>query len=291
MNRVLNIGSLNIDHVYRVDHITRPGESLASSSYARFAGGKGFNQSVALARAGAFVTHAGCIGPDGGWLRDFLANEGVNVSRLLTSEAPTGHAIIQVAADGENSIVLFPGANVTPAPADAFRWLDGFGRGDWFVCQNETSCVPELLTAARERGLTVCFNPAPMRPEVRDWPLDAVDWLVLNETEGAELSGATEPDAILDALHARWPATAVLLSLGAAGAVCRRGHDLIRVAAPRVDAVDTTAAGDTLIGYFVAALAAGGEVEPALARACRAAALCVTRPGAAASVPRADEIN
>lgn len=290
MRRVLNVGSLNLDHVYQVPHLVRPGETLASARYARFLGGKGFNQSIALARAGAKVTHAGCVGSDGGALRDQLAAEAIDTSRIRTLDTPTGHAIIQVAPDGENAIVLFPGANAEFTSADVARSLDGFGRGDWLVCQNETSAIPELLTSAADRGLTVCFNPAPMSPAVRDWPLARVDWLILNEIEAAELIGLSDPLHAAAEWRARHPRTSLVITLGGDGLVCGHAGEIFRQPAHRVAAVDATAAGDTFIGYFVAALADGATVRSALEAGSRAAAICVSRPGAAASIPDADEV-
>lgn len=291
MHRVLNVGSLNHDHVYRVPRIVAPGETLAGEHYERFAGGKGFNQSIALARAGARVAHAGGVGADGDSLRRALAHEGVEVSRITEVNTPTGHAIIQVNPAGENAIVLFPGANRAFAPAAALRWIEDFGPGDWLLCQNETVAVPELIHAARARGMTVCCNPAPMTPEVRTWPLEHVRWLVVNETEGTGLTGETDPARIVRGLKQAWPATDVILSLGAEGAIATESERVLRVPAPRVQTVDTTAAGDTLIGYFLAELIQGRAVEAALQRACRAAAICVTRRGASASIPTAAEVD
>jgi ribokinase len=288
--RVLNLGSLNVDHVYHVPHFVRPGETLAAASLALLPGGKGFNQSVALARAGATVVHGGRYGRGAAWLRDRLAQEGVDTSRLLAADVEAGHAVIQVDAAGQNSILLFGGANRAVTAADLPAFLAGAGPGDFFLAQNETAAVPEALALARERGLAVCFNPAPMGAEVRDYPLDAVDWLFVNETEAAELGGA-EP---LPALHARCPRAHVVLTLGANGVLCLPpgpGATPIRAAAPRVAAVDTTAAGDTFIGYFLAAVAAGRDLAPSLERACRAAALSVTRPGAADSIPLSRELD
>jgi len=288
---ILNLGSINIDHVYRVERFVRPGETLASQDYARSAGGKGLNQSVALARAGAAVRHLGAIGEDGRWLRDRLAGEGVDVGAVREVGGATGHAIIQVAASGENCIVLHAGANrrIDGAAVDAA--LAAWGPGDVLLTQNETTAGPAALVGARRRGLQVWFNPAPMTPEIGSFPLEAVDWLVVNEAEGAALAGRGEPAAILQELRARWPRLRPVLTLGAAGVWCAEAGALHRVAAPRVAAVDTTAAGDTFVGYLLAGIVAGLPVPAALDRACRAAAIGVTRRGAAASIPYAAELK
>ncbi len=290
---ILVFGSLNIDHVYQVEHLVRPGETLPSTEYHRFQGGKGANQSVALARAGANVFHAGRIGPEGLWLRDAIAAEGVDVTHVGLDDQPTGHAIIQVDSDGENSILLYGGANLTVTSDDAHYVLSHFGEGDWLLLQNEISSLPAILREASKRGLNVAFNPAPMTPEVQGYPLDGVSLFVVNQTEGAALAEVEDasPASIVGMLHARFPDAAILLTLGGDGSLYVGGGENIRTPAQAVDAVDTTAAGDTFIGYFLAALLAGESTKQSLDLASRAAALCVSRPGAAASIPRRSELK
>ncbi len=288
MPRVLNLGSLNIDHVYRVPHFVRPGETLSSLLYTRFAGGKGLNQSIALAHGGAEVTHAGRIHRDDVWLRDLLADHGVGTGALVLGDTPGGHAIIQVSEAGENAIVLFGGANQEVTADDVARALQGYGPGDLLLLQNETSAVPEALRLAKDRGLAVAFNPAPMHASVRDLPLDRVDWLVVNETEAEALVGAGDLPALL---QAAFPRTTVVLTLGAKGAYCLGPRGDVFQAALKVKAVDTTAAGDTFLGFFLAAILRGASEAAALAIGCRAAALCVTRPGAAGSIPTLAELK
>ena len=288
---ILNFGSINIDHVYRVEHLVRPGETIASSDYRQFSGGKGFNQSIALARAGATVSHAGRIGGDGVWLREQLAADGADVGFLEVVDSPSGHALIQVDAGGENAIILFGGANRTFTPEDARKILDNFDAGDWLLLQNEISAMPEILRLAGEQGLRVVFNPAPMGAEVLDYPLDGVSIFVLNEVEGEAFTGETEAEAILAGMRRRFPVATVVLTLGAAGAIYDGGSQRIAVPAQKVEVVDTTAAGDTFIGYLLAGLAAGDDPKSALETATRAAAICVTRPGAAPSIPRREEVD
>jgi ribokinase len=290
---ILVFGSLNIDHVYQVEHLVRPGETLPSTEYRRFQGGKGANQSVALARAGADVFHAGRIGSEGLWLRDAIAAEGVDVTHVGLDNQPTGHAIIQVDPAGENSILLYGGANLTVTSDDAHYVLSHFGEGDWLLLQNEISSLPAILREASERGLKVAFNPAPMTPDVQGYPLDGVSLLVVNQTEGAALAGVEDasPELLVGMLQARFPDAAILLTLGGDGSLYVSGGEHIMTPAQAVETVDTTAAGDTFIGYFLAELLAGESVPEALALASRAAALCVTRPGAAGSIPRRSEIE
>ena len=290
MPNILNFGSLNIDHVYRVPHFVQPKETLASLDYHRFAGGKGFNQSIALARAGAKVSHAGRIGSDGLWLRDMLAEAGADVTHLQVVDTPTGQAIINVAPDGQNSIVLYGGANLTITPDDARRVISSFQTGDYLLLQNEISAMPEILRVAHARGLQIVFNPAPMTPPVHDLPLETVSCLLLNEVEGAQLSGVEDPQAVMASLRQRFPKTAIILTLGADGVLASEDGAAVHVPAPRVTAVDTIAAGDTFTGYYLAERLRGAAFLDAVQTACQAAAICVTRAGAAVSIPTRAEV-
>jgi ribokinase len=286
---VLCIGSLNIDLVYRVPHFVRPGETLSAGSLTRGAGGKGLNQSVAAARAGARVRHAGVIGRDGLFLRELLAGEGIDLSALRVSDDPTGHAVIQVNDGGENSIILFPGANHSIGEADIDAAFAGLAPGSLLMLQNEVNGVARLLHAGREHEMRVLLNTAPATPELRDLPIDLASVLVCNETEGEVLTGERESGRILAALRRRCPDTALVLTLGAEG--CR--HDgpegSWSIPAERVTPVDTTAAGDTFVGYLAAGLCRGLSLYESARTATRAAALTVTRHGAAESIPRACE--
>ena len=290
--RVLNFGSLNVDHVYRLPHIVRPGETQGSASYARFPGGKGANQSVALARAGAAVWHAGMVGPESAWLRARLAGDGVRTEFIRIDDEPGGHAIIQVEEDsGQNSIVLYGGANQRIAPEHMMQALAAFTPGDVLLLQNEINATAALIWRGHTAGLRVCLNPAPMDPTVLDFPLDLLDLLIVNEHEGEALSGETAPERILDALAAKLPQTRLCLTLGKDGVGFREvGGSTIFQPASAHQAVDTTAAGDTFIGYFLAGELAGKTIPEALAYASEAAGLSVTRPGAMDSIPWASEL-
>lgn len=288
--KILNFGSLNIDHVYGVDHFVRPGETLASKRYQRFSGGKGNNQSIALARAGASVWHAGKIGGDGAWLLDLLRQAGVNTSLVACGTTPTGHAIIQVQKDGENCIVLYGGANQTITPADARAVLVRFRAGDYLLLQNEISSIPAIMRIAARRKMKIVFNPAPMSRRVCQCPLKLVDIFIVNQIEGAELTGAKGARRIIAAMRRRYPKAMVIMTLGARGAICAHAAGRLQVPGRKVKAVDTTAAGDTFIGYFIAAYTQSANVGKALQIACKAAAICVTRPGAADSIPFRKEV-
>lgn len=288
---VLNVGSINVDHVYAVSHFVRPGETLDSSGYEVFAGGKGFNQSIALARAGAAVRHVGMVGEDGAWLLDRLVGEGVDVTHVGVAEVATGHAIIQVVPTGENAIVLYGGANHQVSRSAIEDALSSCSSGEYLLLQNETNVVAEAIRQGSERGLRVVFNPAPMAPAVRGYPLDCVDLFILNETEAEGLTGKTALEDVRIAMGQQFPRAATVLTLGSEGAVYFDSDSLIRQEAVAVRAVDTTAAGDTFIGYFLAELMRSGDPASALSLGCRAAAICVTRPGASDSIPFRDELE
>jgi len=285
IKRILSFGSLNIDHVYQVEHLVRPGETVAGNQYFRFAGGKGLNQSLAMARAGARVFHAGKIGADGLWLKQLLIDNGVDVSFVKVVKGPTGHAIIQVNRKGENAIVIHGGANQEIKASEVGHIFKEFMPGDFLVIQNEISAVPTIIKQAASRGLQIFFNPTPMRPEVLNYPLRLVSYFIINEVEGAQLTRRRRPKEILEVMQENFPQASVVLTLGERGACFSGPGKRIAIPAVKVKAVDTTAAGDTFIGYLVAEIAAGRDISNALKTACQAAAICVTRHGAADSIP------
>lgn len=287
--RILNFGSLNIDHVYRVDHLVRPGETL-TGEYSRQAGGKGLNQSVALAMAGAEVWHAGLLGREGDFLRTRLADSGVDCSWLERTELPNGHAVIQVDRAGENAIVLCPGSNHGLTRPFIDRVLRHFGPGDMLLLQNETNEIPYLMERAAARGMEIAFNAAPMTEAVRDYPLGLLRWLLVNETEARGLSGLAEPEQAAKAICESYPKLELILTLGADGVLYRKQDFSLYIPARRVETLDTTGAGDTFTGFFLAAVAEGADPGYSLTLAAAAAALAVTRPGAAEAVPSLEEV-
>ena len=288
---ILNLGSINVDHVYAVAHFVRAGETLAGTRYQVFAGGKGFNQSMALARAGACVIHLGRIGRDAEWLLRRLQAEGVETARLAVGEGATGHAVIQVVPSGENAIVIYGGANRTLAEGDLDAALGDSSPGDYFLLQNETSLVAEAISKAHARGMRVILNPAPMAANIQACPLELVDLFILNETEAEGLTGQSKLDEILATMRQRFPRAATVLTLGRRGAIYADATTSHHEAALQVTAIDTTAAGDTFLGYFLAEFMRGGDPVAALKAGCRAAAICVTRAGASDSIPYRNEVE
>jgi ribokinase len=282
---ILTIGSVNVDHVYRVAALPGPGETVADLGYARGLGGKGANQSLAARLAGARVRHAGAVGADGGWCRDRLAAEGIDVADLATVDAATGHAVILVDGTGENVIVIHAGANRALRP-ELVRAAIGRARaGDWLLLQNETNLVVDAARAGREAGLRVAYAAAPFDPEATAEVIGHVDLLAVNAVEAAQLARH------LGSAQETFGAPVLLVTEGARGAHCWTGAGEVRQAAFPVRPVDTTGAGDTFLGYFLAATDLGRPVAEAMRLAAAAAAIQVTRPGAGEAIPTAAEVD
>ena len=289
--KILCVGSLNIDCVYSVDHFVRAGETISSTAFSQVPGGKGLNQTVALAKAGADVTHAGSVGNDGNLLRNTLRSAGVDDSLLCPSPIPTGHAIIQVDCDGQNSIIVESGANGTLSRAYLTSMLDSFAPGDILLLQNETNEIPWLMEEGHRRKMTVVFNPSPVTPELKEYPLEYVNIFILNEIEGALLSGENVTEKIPAALYSRYPNSKIMLTLGGDGCVFFDGKHSVHQDAFRVKAVDTTAAGDTFTGFFLAGLTENLPIEYVLKMASAASAIAVTQVGASVSIPTRVEVE
>lgn len=290
--KIIDIGSLNVDYVYRVDDFLKPGETKSCRSREVFAGGKGLNQSIALAKAGADVYHAGVIGADGEILRETLSKANVHLDFLQRMEIPGGHTVIQVSDAGQNCILLYGGTNRCLTTELADQVISRCDPSDVILLQNETNLVGYIISKAAERGIRVALNAAPMDSAVAQYPLDKLSWLLVNEVEGAALAGSGSEGEIMDRLSARYPNCAVILTLGSEGVWYRLGGKDIRFGAfPVEDVVDTTAAGDTFIGYFLEAMAGGMEERTALIRASAASALAIQRKGAASSIPFRYEVD
>lgn len=289
--KITNFGSLCIDNVYAVPYFVKPGETLPCTEYQVHPGGKGLNQSLALAHAGVPVRHAGKVGADGVWMKDLMTGAGIDTSLVQVVDTASGHANIQVTPEGNNAIVIFGGANRTIEAHDIARVLEDAEPGDFLLIQNEISCLDELIDAAHARQQRIVFNAAPFTAAVTNYPLDKVEIFIVNELEGAALAGTEEIDEIVTAMKRRFPAARTILTLGDQGAVYYDGEAHYRQPAYGVKAVDSTGAGDTFTGYFMAGFTQGLPVSDCLELACRAAALCVTRPGAASSIPRLAEVN
>lgn len=289
--KILNIGSLNLDFVYTVDHIVIPGETEAAVSRNIFLGGKGLNQSCALAKAGAQVYHAGLIGPDGHPFLEACEEHGIHSQFIQTVDVPSGHTIIQIDKNGQNSILLFGGANQQLTSRYIDYVLSHFSAGDILLLQNEVNLLPYIVERAFQKNLLIALNPSPFNESLDAVDMNKIGIFILNEIEGCQLTGQSQPDAIISRLRAMFPQARVLLTLGSDGAVYADENCQIFQNAFNVNVVDTTAAGDTFTGYFLAGLAQGLPIEETLRISAKAASIAVTRPGAVTSIPYRWEIT
>lgn len=293
MKRILNFGSLNIDYVYKLEHFVRPGETISSDSLTLFCGGKGLNQSIALARAGADVYHAGCVGlDDGRILLDELKKAGVDTKHVRQVTTKSGSAIIQVDNCGENAIILFGGANRCVDEDQIDATLSCFESGDILLLQNEISNIAAIMKRAAEKGMIIAINPSPFDENARQLPLHLANVLLLNEIESMDILQSVKMDSyqMLAALHEKFPEAKIILTLGKHGVLYFDGDSEHFQPSFPVQAVDTTAAGDTFTGFFLAGFAEGLPTQKILERATGAAALSVCRTGAASSIPTIDEV-
>lgn len=289
--KIYNLGSLNLDRVYHVNSFVQPAQTIMATDYKVFCGGKGLNQSLALARAGASVYHIGMAGPDGRMLIDLLKSSGVDIRYLGSSDCDCGHAVIQVEPSGQNCIIVFGGANIKLSEEYIGKAISTIGPDDILLTQNETSGVAYAIKTAHSRGAKIALNPSPVTPGLFNYPLELVDIFILNEIEGARLAGQDGSyEDILRALSKRFPAAELVLTVGKDGAFYKKGKKILHQPALDVKAVDTTAAGDTFCGYFLASLAKRFSSGEALLFATRAAAISVGRNGAAPSIPIWDEV-
>lgn len=292
--KIINFGSLNIDNVYNVREFVKPGQTIFTDSFHVAAGGKGLNQSIAAARAGAKVIHAGIIGTNGIFLADLLQEAGVDISHILTLDAPSGHTVIEVNASGQNRIIVHGGTNLMLSEDYIDRVLAHGDADDLVLLQNETNLVGSIIRKSHEQKLKVAFNPSPMPDDPEGLPLDLVDYFIVNELEAAQLAGMSSDspfESILDSLAAKYPHAVIVMTLGHNGVLYSQGNNRLSHPVFQVDAVDTTAAGDTFCGYFLAALCQNIPAATALREASAASAIAVSRPSAAPSIPLHKEVQ
>ena len=289
--KVLNFGSLNLDYTYQVPHIVREGETISSNDVQMHLGGKGFNQSVALARAGVPVYHAGLVGEEGLDFYDACQECGIKTDYIKTVTGRCGHTIIQVDDEGQNSIVLYGGANQKNTKEYVDEVLKNFETGDILLLQNEVNELPYVIDQAFAKGMTIVLNPSPMNEIIDECDLGKVSIFVLNETEGQQLTGQTTPTTIVAAMEASFANAKVVLTLGKGGSIFHHGDEELYQAAFDVDTVDTTAAGDTFTGFLIAGILKKQPMRDVLVNASKAAALAVQKQGAAQSIPFMSEVE
>lgn len=289
--RIYNLGSLNIDYVYNVDHFVTTGETLSSENMSIFPGGKGLNQSVALARAGAKVIHGAVVGDDGILLSETLSAAGVDISRIKKAIGSCGHAIIQVDPSGQNCILLFAGTNHAIDKEYIEKFLIDAEKDDILLLQNEINGLDIIFEIAHNKQMQIAFNPSPYHTDIKKLPLSYVKWWFCNEIEGAVLFGSGEPKEIASNFLAQFKDSNLILTMGKDGSAFINNDIYIEQPIYKVRAVDTTAAGDTFTGYFIAEIVKGNSIANALDIASKASAITVSREGAASSIPTANEVQ
>lgn len=290
--KVLNFGSLNYDHVYEMDHFTEPKETQSSLAYSRGFGGKGLNQSIAMAKAGLEVYHAGKVGSDGQDFIDYLNKYNVHTDFLIKDDNnATGHAIIEI-SKGQNRIILHGGTNQLIDDKQIDDTLSHFDSNDLLLIQNEISDTAYLIDKAHEKGMTIVFNSAPMNDLVFTYPLDKIDIFIVNEIEGAGLAGvdSKDIDVIIEGLKKKYPEKKIVMTVGEKGSYYIYKDELIHQNAYKVEAVDTTAAGDTFTGFFIASLLKDNDIKKALDLGAKASSITVQGKGAAGSIPDISEL-
>lgn len=289
--KILNFGSCNIDYVYSLDHIVKSGETENSDCLEIYPGGKGLNQSIAIARAGGEVYHAGCIGSDGEFLLSELEKSGVDTRFVKKVEGKNGHAIIQVDIRGENSIFLYAGSNAMIDRAFIDETLNAFSQNDIIVLQNEINNLKYIVDRAYEKNMTIVLTPAPFNKKIGELDLKKISYLILNETEAEGFSEADTPEEAITFFNKNYPELRIMLTLGSRGCIYGDKNSLLTCPAYEVKAVDTTAAGDTFTGYFVTGISKGMDLHEILKTASVASAISVSKAGASPSIPCFDEVE
>ena len=288
--KVLNIGSLNYDYVYQVDHILVGGETSAALSMETHIGGKGLNQAIALKKAGVNVFMAGSLGTDGVSIRELCRKEGVNTDYLASVDGKSGHTIIQVDKDAQNCIMLYGGSNRKQEKPQIDRTLEDFGIGDILLLQNEINHLNYIIDKASEIGMTIVLNPSPFDDNLKTCDMGKVDYFIMNEIEGSLLTGRERYRDILSAMRLMFPKARTVLTVGKEGAYYQDENVQVFQEAFPVKAVDTTAAGDTFTGYFIAGLVNGTDINRNLRMCARASSIAVTKKGATDSIPEYEDV-
>ena len=295
--KILSFGSLNIDYVYKVPHFVKKGETLSAEELNVYTGGKGLNQSIALARAGVETYQAGAIGTDGIFLLEQLKEAGVKTDLVkILDDVRTGNAIIQNDDEGDNCIVLFGGANQAITKEQVDEVFKDFTNEDYLLIQNEINELSYIVEKAKEEGMKIILNPSPMNEKIMKLPLDQIDYFILNEIEAMQILEMDKPEEIdgkyiASLLHERFKDATIVLTLGSEGSVCISDDEYVEQSIYKVKAIDTTAAGDTYTGYFIAGILNGKTIKESMDIASKASAIAVTRQGAAPSIPVLEEVE
>lgn len=289
--KILNFGSLNIDKVYSVPYFVQKGETLGITNYAEYAGGKGLNQSISLAKSGACVYHAGKIGKDGLWLKEKLEKEGVNTEFISEEGSLTGHAIIQVTKEGENNILLFGGANKEITKADIDETLSNFSNEDVLVLQNEISNLKYLVEKANKIGMKIVFNPSPLDEHIKNIDFSKITYLIMNEIEATYIFGLENLKKTIEHIKKNYPNLKVVITLGERGSIYISKEIKCKQDIFKTNVVDTTAAGDTFLGFFISQILISNNPKKSLEIASKASSIAVSKNGASDSIPSLNQLG
>ena len=290
--KIINFGSINFDRTYRVHRFPETGETLQTQELICGCGGKGLNQSIAISRAGGNVTHAGTIGNDGASLQREMEENGVDCAHLMHVDSEQGHAVILVNDQGDNEILVHRGSNLMMTTEYIDGILSSAQAPALVLLQNEIPHADHIIDQAHEKGFEVVFNASPVNEEmVSSVNFSHVCWLLINEVEGEQLTAASDPEDILDYFEKKSPEMNVVLTLGTDGSVGSFHGSRFQYGSYQVPVKDTTGAGDTYTGYFLAGIAGGKAPEESMKTATLAAAVSVTRSGAASAIPMMEEVE
>ena len=283
---IFNLGSINVDYFYHLPHLVTAGETIAANDLTIGLGGKGVNQSIAIGRAGGDVWHIGAVGKANADYCDIISEAGVKTEFIELLDMPSGHAIVMVeAVSAENQIVIMPAANHAITDSLVTSALRQANAGDWALTQNETLVGPDFLRRAKQAGMKICYSAAPFVAETTAELLPLADLLVVNEGEAASLASLLGKD------KTEFGVQHLVITYGARGAEYIGSAGQFHVESPKVTPVNTTGAGDTYLGYLLASIDAGEEMHAAMEKAAKAAAIQVTRDGAAEAIPLASELD
>lgn len=289
--KILVIGSINKDYIYSVDHIVNPGETISCLDSWNNWGGKGFNQAVAASKCGAETYFACNIhSSDKNEVNDLLSSYGISNSYVQVGDIATGQAIIQVDRRGQNSIIVYPGANKKITNNYIDQTLADFSKGDVLLLQNEINNLSYIMQKASEKGMNIVFNPSPFEKYLLELPLNLIDIFILNEIECNEFTHETDFSKMQNKIVNMYPNAKFVITLGKQGVIYRDKDIYLTHGIYDVPVVDTTAAGDTFTGFFIGEFYKTKDPKEALRIASIASSLTVSRKGAAISIPNITEV-
>lgn len=289
--KVLVFGSLNIDFIYKLEHIVMPNETIKSTTCEVSAGGKGLNQAMAFAKTGLPVYIASNLGKNGQVLADTLSSGNVDISLLNHVDEDSGEAIIQVDENGNNAIIVCGNCNEHITEEYIESVFSHFDKGDILVIQNEINNLDLIINTAKDKGIILVFNPSPFNHVIKTLPMNKIDYLFINEVEGKQLTSYDDEKCIVEHILKDYPEMKIVLTLGERGAVYADKCEYIYEPAKKVEVVDTVGAGDTFTGYFIYGVESGKTVKESLQMAATASSIVIGRHGAGNSIPTLNEVE